>query len=87
VSSEVFAHWVSDARYRDRHGEPRVLRRQGRAPSLQSLARLVTRDVHLRSLLDELLRLKLGVGLYTFDADTAHPPAAATPPRKTRKRL
>jgi hypothetical protein len=193
VASEVFAHWVSDARYRDRHGEPRVLRRQGRAPSFESLARLITRDVHPRSLLDELLRLRLAVhdtgrdtvalvrdafvpsgdrvrmlqflganvgdhtagavanvlgdgrrhfeqavfadrltdtsvreawaaighlwkgllaalvplledkvgrdsaaeqathrlrvGLYTFDADTAHPPAAATPPRKTRKRL
>jgi hypothetical protein len=193
VASEVFAHWVSDARYRDRHGEPRVLRRQGRAPSFETLARLITRDVHPRSLLDELLRLKLArhdtqrdtvalvrdafvprgdrvrmlqflganvgdhaagavanvlgdgrrhfeqavfadhltdtsvreawaeighlwkgllaalvplledkvgrdsaaqhathrlrVGLYTFDADTAHPPAPATPHRKTRKRL
>ena len=61
VASEVFAHWVSDARYRDRHGEPRVLRRQGRSPSFESLARLVTRDVHPRSLLDELVRLKLAV--------------------------
>ncbi|HET9204788.1 MAG TPA: DUF6502 family protein [Burkholderiaceae bacterium] len=61
VASEVFAHWVSDARYRDRKGEPRVLRRQGRVPSFESLARLITRDVHPRSLLDELLRLKLAV--------------------------
>jgi len=61
VASEVFAHWVSDARYRDRNGEPRVLRRQGRAPSFDSLARLITRDVHPRSLLNELLRLKLAV--------------------------
>ena len=30
---------------------------------------------------------RLRVGLYTFDADAAQPPAAATPPRKTRKRL
>jgi hypothetical protein len=61
VASEVFAHWVSDARYRDRNGEPRVLRRQGRSPSFESLAHLVTRDVHPRSLLDELVRLKLAV--------------------------
>jgi hypothetical protein len=61
VASEVFAHWVSDTRYRDRRGEPRMLRRQGRAPSFDSLARLVTRDVHPRSLLDELVRLQLAV--------------------------
>jgi hypothetical protein len=61
LASEVFAHWVSDARYRDRHGEPRVLKRQGRAPSFESLALAITRDVHPRSLLDELLRLKLAV--------------------------
>jgi hypothetical protein len=61
LASEVFAHWMSDARYRDRRGEPRVLRRQGRAPSFESLAQAITRDVHPRSLLDELLRLKLAV--------------------------
>ena len=61
VASELFAHWMSDGRYRNRHGEPRVLRRQGRAPSFESLARSITRDVHPRSLLDELLRLKLAV--------------------------
>jgi hypothetical protein len=61
LASEVFAHWVSDARYRDRRGGPRVLKRQGRAPSFESLALAITRDVHPRSLLDELLRLKLAV--------------------------
>lgn len=61
VASELFAHWMSDGRYRDRHGEPRVLRRQGRAPSFESLAHAITRDVHPRSVLDELLRLKLAV--------------------------
>lgn len=61
VASEVFAHWMSDTRYRDRNGAPRVLRRQGRAPSFESLAHTITRDVHPRSLLDELLRLKLAV--------------------------
>ena len=61
LASEVFAHWMSDARYRDRRGEPRVLKRQGRAPSFESLAQTITRDVHPRSLLDELLRLKLAV--------------------------
>jgi len=60
VASELFSHWVSDARYRDRTG-PRVLRRQGRAPSFESLAQTITRDVHPRSILDELVRLKLAV--------------------------
>jgi hypothetical protein len=61
LASEVFAHWISDARYCDRRGEPRVLKRQGRAPSFESLAQTITRDVHPRSLLDELLRLKMAV--------------------------
>ena len=61
VASEVFAHWLSDRAYRDRKGLPRVLPRQGPAPSFEALAQAVTRDVHPRSLLDELLRLKLAV--------------------------
>jgi len=61
LASEVFSHWMSDARYRDRRGEPKALKRQGRAPSFESLAQGITRDVHPRSLLDELLRLKLAV--------------------------
>src|SRR5439155_13047334 len=43
-----------------------ALRRQGRAPSFETLARSVTQDVHPRSLLDELVRL----GLAVEDADT-----------------
>lgn len=61
VASEVFAHWMSNKAYRDRRGQPRVLPRQGPAPSFETLAQAVTRDVHPRSLLDELLRLKLAV--------------------------
>ena len=60
VASELFSHWVSDALYRDRGG-PRVLPRRGRAPSFESLAQTITRDVHPRSMLDELVRLKLAV--------------------------
>lgn len=61
AASEVFTHWVSDRGYRDRRGVPKVLPRLGPAPSFESLAQTVTRDVHPRSLLDELLRLKLAV--------------------------
>lgn len=55
----VFAHWRADKRYRTRGGAPRALPRSGPAPSFESLAQEVTRDVHPRALLEELLRLKL----------------------------
>lgn len=61
LASEVFAHWMSDRRYRHRDGRPRELPRQGPRPSFETLAQEVTRDVHPRSLLDELLRLRLAV--------------------------
>jgi hypothetical protein len=61
VAGEVFAHWLGDRAYRDRLGGPRVLPRLGPEPSFETLAHAVTRDVHPRSLLDELLRLKLAV--------------------------
>jgi hypothetical protein len=55
----VFAHWRAQGDYRTRAGKPRVLPRTGAAPSFESLAQAVTRDVHPRALLEELLRLKL----------------------------
>ena len=66
VAAEVFALWASDPQYRDARGRPRKLPRQGEAPSFETLAQSVTRDVHPRTLLDELLRLGLA----------AHDPAA-----------
>jgi len=64
LAAEVFAHWTTARDYRDARGQPLALARQGPAPSFESLAKSVTRDVHPRSLLDELLRL----GLATHDA-------------------
>ena len=58
-AATVFAHWRADKRYRTRAGAPRELPRVGPAPSFESLAQEVTRDVHPRALLEELLRLKL----------------------------
>lgn len=55
----VFAHWRADPAYRTKAGAPRVLPRTGPAPSFESLAHEVTRDVHPRALLEELLRLQL----------------------------
>ena len=64
LASEVFAHWMSDRQYRRRDGKPRSLPRLGPMPSFETLAQAVTRDVHQRSLLQELLRL----GLAELDA-------------------
>ncbi len=85
LASEVFAHWRTHAPYRRPAGEPAVLRRQGLAPSFEALAQEVTRDVHPRSLLDELCRL----GLATWDeaADTVALARDAFVPQGDRVRL
>lgn len=67
-ASEVFAHWITVREYRDTDGTPRTLPRQGPQPSFETLAHAVTRDVHPRSLLDELVRL--GLAEYNDDTDT-----------------
>jgi hypothetical protein len=59
LASEVFTHWRGQPPYVDRRGRPRVLPRQGATPSFETLAQEVTRDVHPRSVLDELRRLGL----------------------------
>ncbi|MDD2544887.1 MAG: DUF6502 family protein [Burkholderiaceae bacterium] len=58
LAGEVFARWTSDPDYAP-EGPPRSLPRQGPAPSFDALAQSVTRDVHPRSLLEELCRLGL----------------------------
>ncbi len=60
VASQVFARWMTDPRWRDRQsGLPMALPRLGPLPSFESLAQAVTRDVHPRSMLGELVRLGL----------------------------
>ncbi|NDY91558.1 DUF6502 family protein [Ideonella livida] len=56
---QVFARWTTDPVYLDGQGQPRPLQRQGPAPSFESLAASITRDVHPRSLLDGLVGLRL----------------------------
>lgn len=56
--SELFTHWLSLPEYRGANG-PLTLPRVGTAPSFETLAQSVTRDVHARSLLEALIRLKL----------------------------
>lgn len=59
LANEVYTHWLSSPAYRGGNGRPLPLPRLGPAPSFEALAQAVTRDVHPRSLLDELLRLEL----------------------------
>lgn len=58
-ATQVFARWTTDPALQDQDGRPCPLKRQGTAPSFETLAQSVTRDVHPRSLLDELIRLGL----------------------------
>ncbi len=67
-ATRVFTRWLSDAELQGASGDPLALPRQGAAPSFETLAQSVTRDVHPRSLLDELCRL----GLARIDGETVH---------------
>jgi hypothetical protein len=60
-ATQAFTRWRADPAYRNRRGLPIALPRQGPAPSFEALAQSITRDVHPRSLLDELCRLGLVV--------------------------
>jgi Family of unknown function (DUF6502) len=81
----VFAHWRSSADYRTRAGAPRVLPRTGSAPSFESLAQEVTRDVHPRALLEELLRLNLAA--HDLERDTVSLVKANFVPRGDNQRM
>lgn len=63
--TELFTHWLSLPAYQGADG-PLALPRVGPAPSFETLAQSVTRDVHPRSLLEALTRLRL----VEWDADT-----------------
>lgn len=67
-ATQVFTRWVAEPSLKTKQGEPMPLPRQGPAPSFEELARSVTRDVHPRSLLDELCRL----GLTRLDGEIVH---------------
>lgn len=64
LATELLTRWVSQRPYTDARGRPRKLPRLGPAPSFESLAASITRDVHPRSVLAEMERL----GLVTIDA-------------------
>ncbi|WP_138469748.1 DUF6502 family protein [Poseidonocella sp. HB161398] len=58
----LVALWQGDARFRDPHGAPRALpRASAEGASFESLVAEIGRDVHARTLLDEMVRLGLAV--------------------------
>jgi hypothetical protein len=59
VSAEVFTRWRGDKAYQAADGTPCALPRIGPAPSFEHLAQSITRDVHTRTVLEELLRLQV----------------------------
>lgn len=58
-AAELLARWVTDTAFQDQDGAPCILNRTGTGASFEALAQLVTRDIHPRSMLDELIRLGL----------------------------
>lgn len=58
-ATQVFTRWLSDPEFRAADGTAMPLPAQGPSPSFESLAQSVTRDVHPRTLLEELSRLGL----------------------------
>ena len=58
-ATQLVTRWLSDPALRHRNGRLRKLPRLGPAPSFEALALSITRHVHARSLLDELLRRDL----------------------------
>lgn len=68
--TELFMRWLADPALRTPTGRPQPLPRQGPAPSFEALAQSVTRDVHPRTLLEELCRLRLAE--HDASTDTVH---------------
>ena len=58
-AGRLYAHWMTSPDLLGPDGRPRPLPRTGSAPSFEALAQSITRHVHPRSLLDEMLRLAL----------------------------
>jgi Family of unknown function (DUF6502) len=58
-ATQVFSRWLTEPQLRSADGKARALPRQGPPVSFESLAQSITKDVHPRTLLEELLRLGL----------------------------
>ena len=68
--TELFMRWLANPAPAGAAGPPLPLARSGPAPSFEALAQSVTRDVHPRTLLEELCRLRLA--RHDLGTDTVH---------------
>lgn len=59
VATDVLTFWVSQPDYVNKKGLPIRLLRTGDAPSFEALAASVTKDVHAKSILADMVRLGL----------------------------
>ncbi len=86
-ASEVVTRWISDARYLDARGSPRVLPRAALppAPSFDDLVSGISTDVRPRVLLDELVRL--GVAAKTKDGNVELLVSAFVPQKDRSQRV
>ncbi len=57
--ARLVAHWRGAAGYQDGQGAPLKLPRTGADPSFDTLVRVISHDIHPRTLLDDLLALGL----------------------------
>jgi hypothetical protein len=57
--NQIYLRWSTSRRLQNLQGQPRALPRTGKGTSFESLAQSVTRHVHPRSLLDEMVRQDL----------------------------
>lgn len=69
-AGRAYAHWMTSPEHAGPDGSPLPLPRSGPAPSFETLAQSITRHVHPRSLLDEMLRL--GLARLSEDGQTVH---------------
>lgn len=59
VATDVLTYWASQSEYVNKKGLPICLPRTGESPSFEALAASLTKDVHPKSILTEMLRLGL----------------------------
>jgi hypothetical protein len=59
IAAIVFTQWLTDRNYCDQEGRPLPLPRQGSERSFESLVKSISKDVHPRTILNELTRLQM----------------------------
>jgi len=57
--SRLIAHWSATPEYQNKHGTPLPLAKTGQHPSFETLVRTISKDIHPRTMLDDLDSLGL----------------------------